>query len=276
MKKILVPTDFSECAENALITAANIASTTGATLNLIHSVDTPVDWVKLPKSKEVDYPETRAKIGKARDSFDKLLKRKELRNLKVDTFLTYNITHDDIIKYSKDLKADIIIMGTHGVGGFSEKWIGSNTQRIVRNSAVPVLSVKCSPVKKINKVVFASDFKDDVIAPFKKVLALADALGASLELLYVNTPFEFKSNTEIENLMNKFAESFKKEKFTKSFYNAYYPDEGIINFLKGSKAEIVALTTHGHYELFSVAVAEKIVNRASIPVLTINLRTNQD
>jgi nucleotide-binding universal stress UspA family protein len=271
MQKILVPTDFSDCAENAMLTAANLASASGASLTLIHSVDTPVDWIKLPKNKEADYPETRAKIGRAKDNFEKIKNRKEFKNLKVDTFIAYNIAHEDIIKYCKDLKADLIVMGTHGAGGISELWLGSNTQRIVRNSTVPVLSIKCSAVKKIKNIIFASDFKDDVTNPFKKVLDFADANQSSVELLYINTPAEFKDNHSIEKLLSDFEANFKKRKFKKSFYNAYHPAEGILNYLAEGKADALALTTHGHYELFNVAVAEKVVNRSPVPVLTLSI-----
>jgi nucleotide-binding universal stress UspA family protein len=272
MKKILVPTDFSDCAEKAVITAANLASASGASLILLHSVDTPVDWTKLPKNKEKDFPETLAKIANAKDQFNKLCKLKELKKLQVETFLAYNIAHADIIKYTKELKAEIVVMGTHGSSGINELWLGSNTQRIVRMSPVPVVSIKNNIVKpQIKKIIFATNFEEEVGKPFKQILDFAHSVNAAVELLYINTPADFRDNSFMEIIMNDFAADYPKRKFQKAIWNDFTVEEGIINYAKKSNADMVAMITHGSARLFNTSIAEKVVNRSPIPVMSMNI-----
>jgi nucleotide-binding universal stress UspA family protein len=272
MKRILVPVDFSDCSENAAISAANIAAASNASLFLLHSVDTPVDWVKLPKSKEDLYPETKEKIAKALSSFEALKNRKELKKLKVETHLTYNIAHDDIVAHAKEFKADLIVMGTHGTSGFSKYWIGSNTTKVIRVSKTPVLSVKCDPLKaNYKKIIFATNFEEEVGKPFKKVLDLADITGAEVELLYVNTPADFRDTAFMEAIMDEFCAEYPKRKFKRAIYNAYSVQEGIVKHSKNTGADIIALATHGSSGFFNPAITEKVVNKSDIPVMSINI-----
>ncbi len=65
----------------------------------------------------------------------------------------------ELLKSAEAHNADLIVMGSHGASGFQEMFIGSNTEKVVRNSDVPVLVVKREePEFKADKFVFASDF----------------------------------------------------------------------------------------------------------------------
>jgi nucleotide-binding universal stress UspA family protein len=272
MKRILIPTDFSDCAEYATISAASIAQNTGAELHFIHIVDAPIEWVKLPKEKELNYPETKAKIGHARSYFEELKKRPEMKKIKINSMLAFNIAYEDIMEYAEKIKADLIVMGTHGTSGFSEYFIGSTTQRVVRMANQPVLTMRCSSQKfKPKKIVFASDFKEDYSKPFKKFSELAKALDANIHLLFVNTPGFFKETDEINAAMKSFAKANKLKDSSLHIYSANNVERGIIKFSKAVDADLIAAISKGKNILFGNSTTEALVNHSPMPVLSINL-----
>jgi nucleotide-binding universal stress UspA family protein len=271
MNKILVPTDFSDCANTAVISAGLIASKTGASIALLHSVDSPVDWVKLPKEKENDFPETKEKIGKARYSFEKICSLPELQSVKTETYLGFNMAHSDIIKYSREINADLIVMGTHGSSGFFEKKIGSNTQKVVRVSECPVLAVKKKPIAKIKKIVFASNFEEDISKQFQKIVDFASAFNAEIELLYINTPDHFRESTLMESIMEGFSKDYPAQNLKKTIYNALSVERGISGYSSKTGADMIALITHGSFRMFKPAITEKVINRSLLPVMSINI-----
>jgi nucleotide-binding universal stress UspA family protein len=274
MKKILVPTDFSECAENALLVAADIARTTGAEVILLHSVDTPVDWLKLSKEKESNYPETKEKIGNAKSKMNELEKIPELKKLKVSSMIVYNYGHKNIVEHSQKLKTDLIVMGSHGSSGFNEYFIGSNTQKIVRLSGCPVLTVR-SKIKRfrIKDIVFASTFEEKVNEPFRHIYKIAKAYNACIHLLFVNTPSDFRESSYMNVVMDDFLLDYPKVKFTKNIYNAFDSGKGIVNFSTTIDADVISLITHGRtrFSMFSTSIAESLVNHSKVPVLSINI-----
>jgi nucleotide-binding universal stress UspA family protein len=65
-----------------------------------------------------------------------------LKGLKVSEIIQFEKAFEGILAVSKTNNIDLIVMGSHGSGGFQEMFIGSNTEKVVRNSDVPVLVIK--------------------------------------------------------------------------------------------------------------------------------------
>src|SRR5690606_32198110 len=86
-------------------------------------------------------------------------------------------------------KIDLVVMGTHGAEGMKEFFVGSNTEKIVRFSPVPVLSVKKAPaISSVKNIVLASTLdlgQDEWAVNVKK---LQTFFNAQLHILFVNTP----------------------------------------------------------------------------------------
>jgi len=121
----------------------------------------------------------------------------------------------DIDQHIKHHKHDFIVMGSHGTNGFKEM-IGSNTQKAVRNSPVPVLVVKKKSKKfEIKNIVLASTFQEDVHKPFHKIIEFADLMKAQIHLLNVNMPFHFKETDEAGSDM----QAFVKKMYERHMYH---------------------------------------------------------
>ena len=276
MKKVLVPTDFSDCARVAEDIGLEIAKKANAEIHFLHLLITPVNWVKLPLEKEKLYPETKVQIGYANSELAKLKRRAEKLGLKAEQFLTFDKGREEIDRHIKHNQYDFIVMGSHGTNGLREI-IGSNTQKVVRHSQSPVLVVKKKPQKfEVKNIVFAANFEEDVHKPFRKVIEFADLMKAQIHLLYVNMPYSFKETDEIEANMQAFLKKYPKNTCTLNIYNAFNEERGIQKFAKSIKADMIALTTHGKtgfIKMISPSITESLVNHANTPILSVNINS---
>lgn len=276
MKKILVPTDFSACANVAEDTALELAVKANAEIHFLHIQETPVDWKRLPLEREKLFPETKQSIGEASAKLSVLKQKAEHLGLKAETFLTFNESREGIDMHIKHHDHDFVVMGSHGSSGL-KSIIGSNTQKVVRYSPVPVLVVKeVRQPFEVNNVVFASTFEEDVHQPFHKIIEFADLMDAQIHLLNVNMPFHFKETDEAETNMKNFLEKCPRGTCSINIYNALNEERGIQKFSESIDADLIALTTHGKtgfMKMLSPSIAESLVNHSSTPVLIVNINT---
>jgi nucleotide-binding universal stress UspA family protein len=275
MKNILVPTDFSDCAHEAVELGFEFAKKASAEIHFLHLVRTPVDWVKLPLEKEDFYPEIKEEIGLAKSKLSQLKRKAEKMGLVCQTFLVYDKGREEIDMHIEHHKHDFVIMGSHGAKGFKE-FIGTNTQRVVRNSPVPVFIVKKRPEKfEIKNIVFASTFEEDVQGPFQKVVEFAELMKAKIHLLYVNVPYHFKETDESDNNMRTFLDKCPKGTCTINIYNALDEERGIQKFTESINADVIAITTHGKsgiMKMISPSITESLVNHSDIPIFSVNIK----
>lgn len=276
MKNILIPTDFSEYANNAVDYGISIAKKSKATIHFLHIISTPVEWTRLPKEKEKNYPDTLRAIGHAKLELNRLEIKATKANLKVKQYLVYDKTSDEIIEHLKHYKHDFIVMGSHGAKGWRELYIGNNAQKVVRNSPVPVLIVREKPKRlAIKKIIFASNFSREVDRPFISIMNFAIATRAHVHLLYVNVPSYFEETDESLHRMEMFTRKCKKCLCTTHIRNALNEERGIMNFRKEIDADMIALSTHGKagaIRILSHSVAEMLANHSDVPVLSVNVK----
>ena len=168
----------------------------------------------------------------------------------------------------------MIVMGTHGVTGFQESFMGSNAERVIRNAEIPVLSVKTKmKSSKIDSIIFATDFSAETELVLPAISKLSELFKARLVLMKIITMVDFQSTHEAEKQMEAFRKKTKLYNYSTQIYYAYSREEGIRSFSENAGADIIALGTHGRHGLahfFKGSIAEEVVNHASLPVLTLN------
>lgn len=275
MKNILIPTDFSDCANVASDYAIQFAKTANAEVHFLHLFSTPIDWVKLPKHKEKLYPEIRQSIAHAKTELSKWVKESETNGVKAQQSLTFNTGKEEILRHLKDHIHDFLIMGSNGAKGWQEKLIGSNAQQIIRNASVPVLIIKKSIFSPIKNILFVSDFTDVSRDSFHTLTDFADLIEAHIDLLFVNTPNQFTETLEISRNMNGVITHCNREKAcTKNIINATSIKDGIKDFVAEKPMDLIAISTHGKsglQQILSPSIAEKIANHTQLPLLSIKL-----
>jgi len=274
MKKILIPTDFSQNAEYALKVAAQIAKKNDAEVILLHMLDLPHQAGDAMSSGH-QIPEIMFFKNAALQRLEELMDEKYLDGLSVSEVVQFDMTFDGIMKISKLNNVDLIVMGSHGASGFKEMFIGSNAEKVVRNSEVPVLIIKNEiPNFQVNKFVFASDFTEEAKPAFKKVVEFANKFEAKLHLVMINTPNSFKSTLVAEEIMSEFLKEFKINSFEKHIFNDANVEKGILNFSKSIDADLIGMCTHGRKGLshfFNGSISEDLVNHAVRPVVTFKI-----
>ena len=162
MKRILVPTDFSKHAEYALKVAAQIAKKNDGEIFLVHMLELPTSGNDAISTAH-EIPELMLFKNAAINKLDSLMESDFLNGVKISKIIQFEMAFEGIIKNGEAHNADLIVMGSHGANGFQEMFIGSNTEKVVRNSNVPVLVIKREEdTFSASKFVFASDFSDEI------------------------------------------------------------------------------------------------------------------
>lgn len=139
-KKILVPVDFSTGSERAVEKAAELATLLDASVELMHVYQLPV--FALPDSSITVSPTYIADLtDRAQQALDKYRDELSSRGLPALTKLVEGMPAQAIVDHANEIDAEMIVMGTHGHGGFKRFLLGSTAERVVRMASVPVLSV---------------------------------------------------------------------------------------------------------------------------------------
>lgn len=278
IKKILVPTDFSEQAENALRVAADIARKHQSEIYLLHMLELPMQLVDgATGGAKSDLPEALFFMKLAHQKFENMMNADFLKDINVHETAEFDGAFDGIMDYAKKYEANLIVMGSHGASGLQELFIGSNTEKVVRNSEIPVLVIKKRHKDfNVHKFVYALDFKAENHNAFRQAIAFAKANNVTLHTLYVNTPGDFRTTHEVEAVMQTFMneEKEKLEDYTLNIYNDTSIESGILHFSEMINAGLIGIGTHGRKGLahfLNSSLSEGLVNHAERPVITFKI-----
>lgn len=273
MKNILVPIDFSEQAKYAAKVATDIAKLTNSKIFLLHMLELPtgiVDPTSLGSSNNT--PTTLLFLKRAHEKFEDFKKLPFFKGVEIEDSVLFHKAYDGIINESKKQQADLIVMGSKGISGLEEMLIGSNTEKVVRNSDVPVLVIKSDIDNfKIENIVFASNFDQKNKVAFQKILDFASLFNARLHLLKINTIHNFETTKESSDAIRNFINEFDLGDYTLNIYNDVSVEAGILNFSNVIDVDVILLNTSGRRglaHLFTGSLGEDLSNHAKLPVIT--------
>jgi nucleotide-binding universal stress UspA family protein len=277
MKKILVPCDFSKPAFNAYRFALDVAAESKGTIHLLNVVELPMmhDTVLMPV---LNFEAQLLKDLKenAETRFKKITDQYKNENVKVIVKTVFGSVSLMIQDYIKKESIDVVIMGSHGATGAREFFIGSNAEKMVRKSPVPVLVIKDYFKGPIKNIVFPNTLdtedQEDLVM---KVKALQSFFKAHLHLVWINTPLNFTSDTHTNERLESFAKRFMLKDYTISVFNHTDEERGILEFTSSIKGDLIAIGTHGRKgiaHLVTGSLAEDIVNHYKGLVWTYSLQ----
>jgi nucleotide-binding universal stress UspA family protein len=144
LKRILVPTDFSDGARHALVYGLSFAREYEAELVLLHVVES----VAAPYASDL-FPVPMAEVFQelsayARGELDKLAEEAKAKGLLARTLVVQGKPSHEIMRVAREETVDMIVLGTHGKGVLDQAIFGSTTERVVRKAPCPVLTVRVS------------------------------------------------------------------------------------------------------------------------------------
>jgi len=283
MKKFLVPTDFSDCSRLAIQYAAHLARKTSAKIFLLHvmeedeesgGISTSGEW-----SSTISSPSSiPMMIGHMRETkvlMNDLIQSEQITDIDVVDCIEVGKPSDKIALAAVKYEVDMIIMGTHGASGMKEVFAGSNAEKVVQLSIVPVISIHESSQSEPGKIVFASDFGLEADSVFAHVQAFARIYGSKIVLLNVVTPDGFESNVRSRKKIQAFLDRNNGGTLPFAIYNDENSERGILHYVKENGADLIAIGTHGRGGIstfFNRSISEELVNHSFCPVMTVKFR----
>lgn len=277
MKKILVPTDFSKPAQIAAEVASDIAKKAGAELILLHVVEEATGG-SFNIEGETGYDSFEDKlftmkvIEKARKLLDKTVSDSKFKDVKVRQELRLGTPFHGMRTIITDHKVDLVVMGTAGHSKLEEMIIGSNTEKVVRHSHCPVLTVHKKPSSiNFKDIVYATSMSKDEEVFSRIVRATQKMYDSTIHLVRINTPGNFQRDAVVKKYMVDFAKKLQLKNFTINVFNDVTEEEGIIYFADSINADLIAMATHGRTGFAHVlagSIAEDVVSHSKRPVLT--------
>lgn len=274
MKRILVPTDFSTRAENALKVAAQIARKNNCEIHLLHMLEIP-SQMNDAITGGTAIPEIMLFLQKAKETMQFIKEKSYLQGLRIIDSIQLEKASHGILSFINKEDIDLTVMGANGISGFEEFILGSTTEKVVRLSPIPVIIIK-EEINDFNpgNIVFASDFSDEIKKPFQKILDFANSFDAKLNLVTICTPNSFKTTAITNKIAKNFISEFEIKNFTFHIYNDLNIEKGIIHFAKDTNADLISLCTHGRTGLshfFSGSISEDLANHATKPLLVFKI-----
>lgn len=278
MKKILVPTDFSKSAQNAIDVASQIALQSNAQLVLLHvvegaggdsfnveaQIDTSAGWE--------DKLFTMRMIEKGKKQLQSSLEALKEQGVRVKTELRMGTPFHGMRTIITEHNVDLVVMGTSGHSKMEEMIIGTNTEKVVRHARCPVLTVQRKPARvDFKNIVYATSMSEDEEV-FSKIIRRTQQLyDATIHLVRINTPGNFERDVVAKRELQAFAKKLQIKNFTVNVFNDLSEEEGIIYFADSINADMIAMATHGRTGFAHVlagSIAEEVVSHAKRPVLT--------
>lgn len=262
MKSIVVPTDFSVPAENAMLYAGALARTINASVLLLHVYQIPVGMNDMPVLMvSADELKNNADAGLARA---KELLQKNYSSIEIKTESRLGDVTDELDDVCKEVNAFAIVVGKHGATGLERALFGSTSFSIIRHTAYPVLIVPDNSLsQQIKNAAMAVDDLGGTL-PVQKVKTLVGELNAKLHLIHVQ-----QSRTGSPDLS-------AIEKELGATCTTIYDDEfvhGIESYIHTNNIDLLMVLPHKHNlieRLFFRTHTAELLRKISIPVMCIN------
>lgn len=141
LKKILVPTDLSDCSVAASVQARELAARFGAQIHVLFVLDDSVAMVPEPMAM-AGLPDIISLKKTLSESLDTWTSQYFGEHSNTVHTLRTGTDYVEILRYAQEEEIDLIILGTHGATGLEHALLGSVTERVVRKSPCPVLTIR--------------------------------------------------------------------------------------------------------------------------------------
>ena len=305
VRNILVPTDFSDCADHALEHALDLAQRFDAAVHILHVVDKlDPGWYGLDETQE-SAPQLRQRI---REEAHKALKARADENSideEVETHISLQLSFDvsaTIEEYVNERYIDLLVMGTHGRRGIERLMLGNVADKVVRHISCPVLTVNerapWDTGEPVSDVLAPIDFSTSSEQALKIAEQFADLYGARVHLLFVGEKravptfsdtglpgisyMEMDSEiiSNAENALQKLHEKAGRENLsvTTAIEHGHAANE-IIEYAESQGISLIVMATRGltgmsHFLLGSTT--ERVVRAATCPALTFHAEEDED
>jgi nucleotide-binding universal stress UspA family protein len=140
LRRLLVPVDFTETSDRALAYALELARKFEAKITVMHAYQIPV--YGFPDAAYITASEVATQISNAAQGrLDAIIEANKTAGIEMNAFLRDGVPWEEINHVAAEVKADLIIIGTHGRRGLARALLGSVAENVIRTSTMPVLVI---------------------------------------------------------------------------------------------------------------------------------------
>jgi nucleotide-binding universal stress UspA family protein len=275
IKKILIPFDFSETAELALEHAVFMAKLHKADILLLHVVESFSFASAISSAFGKSQSEFESKMeSSAKDRLQSLTEKLHHDSgMAVSYKIESGKIYKKIMSIAEEDKADIIVMGTHGVSGFQEFLVGSNTYRVVMSAPCPVISVQ-THAKKIGfkNIILPIDNSHSSRQKVKHAVEIAKHYNSVVHIAGMMTMTDVDLQRRFEVKIHQVRDYFEEHevphtvKVFKTDNTAATTEE----FAAQVNADLIMIMTDQEGSgIFMGNFAQQIINHSKIPVMSV-------
>lgn len=271
MNTILVPTDFSDGAFNALKYAIRLAELLDYSIQVVHAYSMP------PTGSAVMVDITEILENNALEELE-LLKRKVDKINLSNVAITYKPQHGSVVevinRMSRTEGIEFVVMGTQGASGITEKWLGTNAASAAKHVEDPLMIVPSDySFKSIRHFLFATDLKVTENEKHLKFLSvLANKSNAEIDFLHIRKQREESDDEKISKYRSQLDRIFGESKTRIAYLYDNDINEGIKDGIETHNPDALVVVRHeyGFFEgLFRSSVSRKLISESSLPILVL-------
>lgn len=253
---ILVTTDFTKQADNALKHAFILKEKINGRIVLLHIVDSENELDDAHQKIQVVIEETNKNYG-----------------IKVTEIIKVGNIFDDIGKVASEIGAKFVVMGTHGVSGLQHIF-GSKALKVISMSKVPFISVTREPKKNgFDKIVMPFNFDKEPTALLRLASEIAKSFDSEIHVIgYGSSKSRKRKNLKI---ISDFLDSSKISYKIEEYNSSSNFDEDILSYSKNIDADLISISNlqENVFNLFGGFEQNVIANKLGVPVMVVNINS---
>lgn len=271
MKSILVATDFSAPSREAALYAAHLAKQFGAEITLLHAylLPTPVSEVPYVMISVEELQKDNEKLAN-----EMAASLHQQTGVTVKTLVNIGMPGDEVVYQSREIGADLIVIGMRGENKAIDKFIGSTTAAVIRKSHIPVLVIPAgNSFSGLSNLTYATDFSYTMNSRCLKTMSfiMQKNEGAKLHVVNIQRPGEIMSPEQISGKV-------WLEPTLTDLNHQYHTVEnssveaGLETFLAQHPSQMLVMVAHKHSwweRLVSGSHTREMVYKVHIPLLVL-------
>ncbi|HEX8060326.1 MAG TPA: universal stress protein, partial [Cyclobacteriaceae bacterium] len=240
MKTILVPTDFSPAAIAARKFAVDLAKKFKASIFLLHVIEAVdegsfnIEGEAVADGSWEDRLFNMKMIEKARMQLAEATVEISKTGVPVQSLLRMGNAYHGISSIISEQKADLVVIGTEGDSTNAAVLIGTTTEKVVRRSHCPVITVNRNlKVDSLKSIVWATSLKPEDLEIPPVLREIVNEEGVTVHIVRINTPVLFMTDVTAKERLTSTAEFLKFKNYTINIFNDNEEAAGIIHFAAG-------------------------------------------
>jgi nucleotide-binding universal stress UspA family protein len=292
VERILLATDFSQCAARAQEYALFFAQTYSAKLDILHVLEFQPGMDPEYHINTLYLEELRKDAARQLEEF---VRRAAQQGLTATQREVLGIPSQRINEAAEEAHADLVVLGTHGRTGLEHILLGSTAERVVKGAPCPVLTVRLAREREamagrtppsIQRILVPVDFSDCSMEAWEYALQVAKQFQATVTLLHVIEPVSYgldftlshskderKMRERLETRLLDMAGLLKSQGVRgRHVLRGGTPSDSILECVRQERSDLIVMGTHGRRgvsHFVSGSVAEAVLRRAECPVLTV-------